>query len=394
MNIKQLQEQRAAALTEAQNIMSAETITSENRERFDAVMADVNRIAGDIERLSSFEEQRRALQEPTNQPAPKPGESADPEERAEVRAAAQRASLRKWMATGTVETRDLTVAGTGVIVPTAFDSNIREAQKSYGDIYNLVNVEKTPNGDPMKVVLDDDTSNGLYPIGSGAAEVDPTLTGEQLQVSEFTTGAIGVENALLQDAGFDLEKFIRDKFGKRFFRGASGLIIAGDGGNVQSLTATYNTALTVQTETAGVIDYDDVVKVMYALDTAYMADSYWAVNQNTLGQIMEIKDTAGRPIFLPAFGAADEGFSGTILGRKVRLVTQLPNVATGNVPLLFGSFGQAYTFRQVNPGLVILRNPYSLMNQNKTAFYGFARLGGICTVPNSAVSPLVSLNVK
>ena len=60
--------------------------------------------------------------------------------------------------------------------------------------------------------------------------------------------------------------------------------------------------------------------------------------------------------------------------------------------MLYGDFAQGYTFRQVNPGIVILRNPYSLMNQNKMAFYGFARVGGLAT--DAGTHPVASLTIK
>lgn len=393
MTIAQLQEKRNNLMADASVIMAGENITGEQRTQFDAMTSEVETINGDINRLQAIEEHRAAMRNPVNQPVVDPSQSNDPEERAEVRAAKQKASFRKYMQTGQVEARDLTIAANGgVVVPIGFNPQVIEAQKSYGEVYDIVTVLNTDTGEPIKLVLDNDTTNGLVAVGSGANETDPTLSGEQLQVSDFTTGAVAIENPLLQDAGFDMESFIRDKFLRRYFRGASSLICAGDGGNVASLTAAYNTANTVTTSVTAKIGYTDLVALMTALDPAYGANAVFAMSNATLGQVLSIQTSTGLPVFSPWTEGATVGFAGKILGRPVKLVQQLPAVATGNVPVLYGDFQQGYTFRQVNPGIVILRNPYSLMNQNKMAFYGFARVGGLAT--DAGTHPVASLTIK
>jgi HK97 family phage major capsid protein len=393
MTIAQLLEKRNKLMVDASAIVAGENITVEQRSQFDVMHAEVSTINGDIARLQAVEEHRAAMRNPVNQPVVDPSESHDPEERAEVRAARQKASMRKYLATGQVETRDLTIAANGgVVVPVGFNPEVIEAQKSYGEIYDIVTVLKTDSGEPIKIVTDNDTTNGLVAVGSGATETDPSLAGETLQVSDFTTGAVAIENSLIKDAGFDLESFIRDKFLRRYFRGASSLIVAGNGGNVASLTGAYNAALTVQTAAIGVVAYKDLVALMTALDPAYGSNAVFAMSNVTLGTVLNIVTSTGLPIFSPWTEGASAGFAGKILGRPVKLVQQLPVVATGNVPILYGDFKQGYTFRQVNPGIVILRNPYSLMNVNKLAFYGFARVGGLAT--DAGTHPIASLNIK
>ncbi|SEB40747.1 phage major capsid protein [Terriglobus roseus] len=240
--------------------------------------------------------------------------------------------------------------------------------------------------------LDNDTANGLAPVtvGVDAAEVDPTLSSVTLQVDNFTTGVIKIDRGLLTDAGFDIDGWIRDKFAKRFYRGASNLIVNGNAGSVQSLASAYNTGVT--TGTTGVIKYADLVSAMVALDPAYAANAVWAMNNATLGAILSITDSAGRPVFLPDYGSAAVGFVGTILGRPVKLVTQLPNVATGNAPILFGDFKQGYVFRQQAPGLEIIRLNERYAAGYEVGFVGFARVGGVAL--KAGVNSVVAVSIK
>ncbi len=250
MDIKSLSEKRNKLIVDAQTIMQGETVTAEQRSQFDAMLADVAIVDADIARLTAVEKAQAEARN-INQPArPNPGESADPEERAEVRSARQKSSFRKYLQTGQVESRDLTYAAAGaVVVPQAFDAQVIEAQKSYGELYSLVTVQKSDSGEPMKVVLDDDTENGLTLVttGTDGTEVDPTLSSKLLQVSPYTTGAVKVGIDTLSDSGFDLEAWIRDKFARRYFRGASNLIYSGDGGNVDALATKYATGITGST---------------------------------------------------------------------------------------------------------------------------------------------------
>lgn len=393
MILKDLQEKRNKLMTDASAIVAGENVTAEQRSQFDTMLAEVTTVDGDIVRLQAVEEYRAAMRTPVNQPAPNPGESNDPEERAEVRHARQTKELRNYMLTGRVETRDLTAVANGVAIPVGFNPAVISAQKSYGEIYDIVTVQKTDTGEPIKMVLDNDTNNSLVSVtvGTSAAEVDPTITGVTLNVDNFTTGTVKIDNGLLKDAGFDVETWLRDKFLKRFFRGASGLILAGDGGSVASLTAGYaSTGITSAiTEKIGYIDFASAIG---ALDPAYQTNAAWAMSNSTLATVIGLSDSNGRPLFLPNYGDASTGFVGTILGRPVKLVTQLPSVATGNMAVLFGDFKEAYTFRQVNPGIGILRLNELFAAGFETGFIGFARVGGVVT--DAGTHPLVGITIK
>ena len=394
MDIKSLQEKRNNLVADAQAIMQGETVSAEQRTQFDAMLADVATVDSDITRLSAIEKANAEQRSFTTPARPNPAESADPEERAEVRTARQKTSFRKFLATGQVEARDLSYTSTGaIVVPQAFDAEVIEAQKSYGDIYNLVNVMKTNTGEPTKLVLDDDTANGLTIVttGTDAGELDPTLTTKLLQVSPYTTGAVKVGIDLLNDAGFDVEGFIRDKFAKRFFRGASSLIYSGDGGNVASLSAAITDNIT--SATVNVLKYADFATALGTLDPAYQSNAVWAFNNSTFGYVAGMVDAQGRPLFLPFNTGGADGFIGTILGRPVRIVTQMPNVATGNQAVLFGDFKSAYSFRQVNPGLAVIRLNERYAASYEVGFLAFARVGGASTIPNTSNPAVIGISI-
>lgn len=394
MTIKELQEKRNKLVADATAIMQGENVTAEQRSQFDAMMADAEVVNGDIARIEASEKAQAELRAAKVPARPNPGESNDPEERAEVRNARAKASFRKFIQTGQVESRDLTFSSSGsVVVPQAFNAEVYEAQKSYGEIYNLVTVLKTSNGEPTKLVLDDDTANALTIVttGTDVSDVDPTLTTKLLQVSPYTTSAVRVGFDLLNDSGFDLEGFIRDKFSKRFFRGVSSLIYSGDSGNVASLSAGITDNIT--SATVNVLKYADFATAIGTLDPAYQTNAVWACNNATLGYIAGLSDSNNRPLFLPNYGDASQAWVGTILGRPVHLVTQMPSVATGNQAVLYGDFKAAYTFRQVDPGLAVLRLNERYAPSYEVGFVAFARIGGALTIPNTSNPPVIGISI-
>ena len=93
---------------------------------------------------------------------PNPGQNVDSDGRTpEQRKKDVSAALRTYLSTGRIETRDLTVAGNGVIIPTGVaDPNV--ALKSAGSIYSLVGKMSTATGEPMKAPTLNDTATASF----------------------------------------------------------------------------------------------------------------------------------------------------------------------------------------------------------------------------------------
>jgi HK97 family phage major capsid protein len=417
--MRNLQDKRNRLMAEARAILNGGAITPEKREQYDAIIEDLTTVNGDIERRQAFEKieaEDRRIVNPTRRPdpgasdeavwrlRPNPGESADFVERREVRDMRQKEDFRHWMRTG--ERRDLTAGGSttsitsGVAIPIAFNPQVVEAQLSYGELYNEVEVLKTDSGEPMKWVFDDDTGNGLaaVTVGTDASETDPTLTGATLNVDNLTTGVIKVDMGLLNDAGFDVDAWVRERFAMRFFRGASSLIYSGNTGNIASLKTVIPATGVGQSFTSaasGALGYADFAKALGQLDPASQQNAVWAMHSATLGYVAGLTDTVnGRPLFLPDFGSASKGFPGTILGKPVRLVQQMDNtIVAGKVPVYFGDFKKAYVFRQVNPGIAIIRLNERYAPAFEVGFVGFARVGGMSKIVGAA-KPVLSITIK
>ena len=389
MNSKELRAQRAQLVAEAQALIPADgKITGEIRTKFDSIMVDADHMASVITRLET-EERSAAETRGKELNLPNPGQNVDSDGRTpEQRKKDVSAALRTYLSTGRIETRDLTVAGNGVIIPTGVaDPNV--ALKSAGSIYSLVGKMSTATGEPMKAPTLNDTGNGFVLNSAGITTTDPSSGGPTISIDDLRSNPILIENSLLQDSSFDLASYVVAAIASRYERTAAKYITQGNSSNVGALTAI---TAGITTGTTGALKYADFVSALVALDPAYSEAAVWTLNNATLGVVLNLVDSQNRPLFLAYNDGAASGFVGSILGHPVKINPYLPNVATGNVAVQFGDFKSGYVFREVQPGVVLRRLEERYAELNKVGFVAFARVGG--AVIDAGTSPIMSITVK
>jgi HK97 family phage major capsid protein len=395
MTLRELIEKRNRLLAEARQIMSASEISTEQRAKVDAMLTDANSLKADIERLESCaESEERSL--PTNRP-PREGfeqEGADnrsPEERNR----ASNVALRSYLRGERFEQRDLTIAADGaVMVPVAALPPVL-AQRSAGNIYDVVHHMRTATGEPVRVPLWDGTTDILVldstAVGNGT---DPTVSGVTIQVDGLRTGdPVLIDNKLIQDLDYDLVTYVSQILSDRYTRGVSNYLTNGNSSNFTGYLGAIPTVASAATATLG---YKDFTSLIANLDPAYHPGACFVVSNSVLGNnILNIEDSTGRPIFIPFLSGATSGFSGTILGYPVKINQYQPAVATGNVAVTFGDFSKGYTLREITPGLVIKQSNQRWVELNRFGVVGFARAGGAPTLANTTTySPIQGLKIS
>ena len=395
MTLRELNEKRNRLLAETRQLMSAPELSTEQRAKVDAMLADANALKADIERLEACaESEERSL--PTNRPPREGFESAEADGRSsEERNAASNRAFRAFMKGERFEQRDLTIAADGgVMIPVAAVSPI-VAQRSAGSLYDIVGHMRTTTGEDVRFPLWDDTGNGLVldsaAIGNGT---DPAVNGVTIKTDGLRTGdPLLLDNKLVQDVSFDLISYVNQALTARYQRGVSQAMNAGNSSNIVGLTGNIPTPVT--TEAVGALGYDDFVAMIAALDPAYHNGACFAFSNATLGNVLKIKDTQGRPIFIPYLDGAKSGFAGQILGFPVKVDQYAPAVASNNVPVRFGDFGMGYQLREVVPGLVIKQSAQRWIELNRLGVVAFARAGGAPTLANTTTySPIIGMKVQ
>jgi HK97 family phage major capsid protein len=387
-------------MVDARDIMSGSDITTEKRSAVDKMLNDAEALRADARRMEAVEvtfDSTRSI------PRGTPGEAVaatDNRSHDERNAAANKA-IRSYLRGDRFEARDLTVAADGVLIPTGVvDAKI--ALKSPGNVYDLVQKLKTATGEPVKLPLINDTTNTFVLNSSNIATTDPSISSVTISIDDLRMNPILIDNSLIQDSAFDLVSYVADATVQRYGWAMGTYITQGDGTNIQGLNAITSN---VTTGANSAITYTDFVSLFAALEPAYQTGAVFTMNNSTLAnQVMNIKDSQGRPIFLPYMDGGNSGFAGTIFGYPVKINQYLSNFGAGNICVQFGNFQQGYTLREVVPSVdaayagaqmvggipvVLRRLGERYAELNKTGFVAFARVGGALT--DAGTHPLWNL---
>ena len=95
--------------------------------------------------------------------------------------------------------------------------------------------------------------------------------------------------------------------------------------------------------------------MIYALSADYRANATFVMNSKTAGAVRKIKDTEGRFMWSDGVTA---GQPATLMGYRVLILEDMPDIAANSYPIAYGDFTSGYTIAE-RPDLRILRDPFS-----------------------------------
>lgn len=275
---------------------------------------------------------------------------------------------------GEVERKALTVSsdpGGGYLAPAEFSTEFIRDLVQFSPIRSIASVRSTGNPSviyPRRTGITNAAWRGETQAQTGS---EPAFGQLEVPVRELNT-YVDVSNQLLQDSGASAEAEVRlalaDDFGKK--EGAA--FVSGDGvlapmGFMTDATIAY-TANGHATNLAA----DALITLMYALPALYRNRGSWLMNGSTLATIRKLKDGQNNFLWQPSFQA---GQPETILGRPVVEAVDMPDVASGAFPIIFGDFNTGYRIVD-RIGLSVLVNPYLLATTGMTRFHATRRVGG------------------
>jgi HK97 family phage major capsid protein len=381
MNLQELRHKYGQLMTQA-NAIAVLGFTTENRSKFDVMISDSDALHADIQRAEKAEKfvaEQRATTAP-----PRAGFETRTEETQEI----EKRSFLKWMRTGVTETRDMgsdsTLTTGAQFVPTLI-APLVDAQRSYGNLLDYVNIFRTETGGQVNIPLTSDVSNALTLITaqgtSSTTSVDPTIS----SVASHTDTAqslLKISNELLQDSFFDLETWVRTKLNVRWARGFSNWISQGNSSNVAALASNGG----VTSAASGVVTYTDLAALYGSLDQAYTGTANWVMSSAVRASLMGLISSTGQPILQPSPNGDPFG---SIFGRPIAFDMNRPVIAAGNVPILFGSLADGYTARVA--GFVVKRLDELFSLSNETGFVLYSRVGGTNT--DAGTHPVKALTV-
>lgn len=202
-------------------------------------------------------------------------------------------------------------------------------------------------------------------------ETSVTFGAATYEVAELTA-YVDVPNSLLEDSAFDIGALLAFEFGEEFGSKEGAAFVAGNG--VKKPTGFMNDTGVGFTKSghASQITADGLIDLYYALPTPYRAGAVWMMNSATTAAVRKLKDGQGNYLWSDGLKADTPP---TILGRPVVEAPDMPAVAAGDFPVVFGDFSAGYRIFDRVP-LAIIRDPFTIAINGMTRFHGRRRVAG------------------
>lgn len=199
---------------------------------------------------------------------------------------------------------------------------------------------------------------------------EPGFGQAEVEVKELTT-FVDISNQLLADSAGQAEAEVRTALAEDFGAKEGLAFVSGDGALQPEGIMTHAAIAETVNGHATVLAADPLITLMYELPAMYRNAGTWAMNGTTLATIRKLKDGQGNYLWQPSYQA---GQPETILGRPVVEMVDMPDIASGTFPIIYGDFsGYRIVDRTVMSMLV---NPYIRATDGITRIHATRRVGG------------------
>jgi HK97 family phage major capsid protein len=266
-------------------------------------------------------------------------------------------------------------------VATEYMRSLEEAMKAYGGMLEVATLIQTGSGADMNFPTADATAEVGEIVGQNAAATnqDTTFGNTALTVYKYSSKKIALPWELVQDSFLDIEGYIQGLLAIRLGRITNTHFTVGTGTGqprgVVTAAALGKTGTTGQTLT---VIYDDLVDLEHSVNRAYRTGPGvgYMMADSSLKVVRKIKDTNGRPIFVPGYEQGNPGGApDTLLGRPITINDDVAAMAANARSILFGAF-RKYVIRRVMD-LTLFRMTDSAFTLNgQVGFVAFQRVGG------------------
>jgi HK97 family phage major capsid protein len=396
--LRELRNAKAKAANEINNKYPAnERMPSAEAEKMDAILAEIEAIDGDITR-----ENRRA-QLAAEDPAAQHVAALNAATRNPASQSDESKALRSFMAGGLSNMADAdrarmlarqtpdirnamsttTTTEGGFTVATEYQRSLEIAMKAFGGMRAVAHPIRTGTGAAMNFPATDPTAEEGEIVGQNGpvTGLDTTFSNLALNVFKYSSKKIALPFELIQDAFIDLEAYIQTLLAMRLGRIQNKHFTIGDGTTAPNgiVTASPSGKVGTTGQTLSVV-YDDLVDLEHSVDPAYRSQPGvgYMMHDTSVKVIRKIKDTQGRPIFVPGYEAGamiEGGAPDRLMGRPIYINQHMPVMAANAKSILFGQLSK-YVIRDVMD-LTLFRMTDSAFTLNgQIGFVGFLRTGG------------------
>jgi HK97 family phage major capsid protein len=259
----------------------------------------------------------------------------------------------------------------GYAVPQEIDAVIDATLTAISPIRAIANVVKVGSAGYRKLIASGGTPSGFVGFEDARSETNTPAFTEIVPPSGELYANPAVSQQMLDDAMFDVEKFLANEIATEFARAEGAAFVAGSGINqpLGFLGSPTSSALdaarpmgTLQTLGTGVAGgfpasdpEDALIDLMQSLRAPYRQGAVFVMNSAVAAEIRKFKTSTGAFLFQPSLAA---GQPATLLGYPLIEAEDMPDIAAGSLSIAFGNFKAGYVIAERN-ATSILRDPYT-----------------------------------
>jgi HK97 family phage major capsid protein len=274
----------------------------------------------------------------------------------------------------------------GYAVPQEIDAQIDNTLMAISPIRGIANVVKVGSAGYRKLIASGGTPSGWVAYEADRPETNTPTFSEIVPASGELYANPAASQQMLDDAMFDVEKWLAEEIATEFARAEGAAFVGGSGVNqpLGFLSSPTSAAVdsvrpmgTLQTIGTGVsggfagTDPEDaLIDLVQALRSPYRQGAVFVMNSTTAAEIRKFRTSTGAFIFQPSLAA---GQPATLLGYPLIEAEDMPDIAAGSLSIAFGNFKAGYVIAERN-ATQILRDPYS--HKPYVHFYATKRVGG------------------
>lgn len=390
MNIKALTEERAAKVAEMRSITEAveqrgeQKLSADELKKFEELRGEIKDLDAQIAVAETMEAEDKRSAKPVSQPAAQ-----------ETTADVERRAFCDYIREGKIgeeQRAALTVDNSSVMIPKEISQQIILGLQGQFDLMNRVDLRVTSHAKTfVEPILTGDMSLKRITIGAANDEGTAAFEGIEIKAFDYRLPVIPISITLLDGSDADIQGAIVALLTEHIARGLANLALVG-GTASDGISALVPKVITTTSAAATSVSYSDLVDLLAKVKAPHNAQGVasWLMNSATRAALMKVLDENGRPIFLES---TREGEPDRILGRPVVIDDNMPDIAAGKVPIVFGDL-RKYVLRIVQGVRVRVYQEEQYYRNNCIGVQAFVTADGKLIAKSGSYEPLGGLKMK
>lgn len=352
--LKKLYEQRAALVDEMNAVLNG----AKMEER--AMSEDENTKFSDIEKKiagidATIAAEERAEQIKKSAKKPVENETVEQiEERAFGNYIKEQAGLPVENRAGE---QNMTMGNNGAVIPTTIANRIIKAVKDKCPIYARATMYHVAGTLKVPVWGKANTTHDIT-VGYQAEFTELTADSGKfasIDLSGYLAGALTlIGKSVVNNAIVDVVSFVIDQMSEEIAIFLEKELLAGTGSN--TATGALSTTNTLKAGSTTKITTDNLVALQTKVKQVYQAKACWTMHPETFLEVKKLKDSNGRYLLQDDL---TQEIPYRLLGKPVYLSDNMPTIASGAKPVLYGDYTGLSVNMRENVQIQVLNEKYA-----------------------------------